>query len=94
MACRCLSCDTDLRAQRGMQQQGRRSPPPSKPSLLPKLLALDPNSAALYSTSQASDTGVHKVFAAALALVLRGGGGDYACMDMSAAACGGKEGGC
>ena len=58
--CRCLSCDTDLRAQRGMQQQGRRSPPPSKPSLLPKLLALDPSSAALYSAlPQAPDTGVH-----------------------------------
>ena len=57
VVCRCLSCDTDLR---GMQQQGRRSPPPSKPSLLPKLLALDPKSAALYSASlQAPDTGVH-----------------------------------
>ena len=53
VACRCLSCDTDLRTRRAMQQ-GR---PPSRPSLLPKLLALDHNSAA--SPAQASDAGLN-----------------------------------
>ena len=57
VACRCLSCDTDLRTQRAMQQGGR---PPSRPSLLPKLLALDPNSAALHTTSaHASGAGMN-----------------------------------
>ena len=54
IAYRCLSCDTDLRTQRAMQQGGR---PPSRPSLLPKLLALDPHSAS--SPTQPSDAGMN-----------------------------------
>ena len=58
MAChRCLSCDTDLRLQRSLQQ-GR---PPGKPPLLPRLLAPDATSPATYNASaQTSDPGMHR----------------------------------
>jgi len=59
--CRCLSCDTDLQLQRNMQQ-GR---PPSKPSLLPKLIGPGVTFTSLHSSSDPG-TGWHLACSLAL----------------------------